>query len=646
LRTSAASRAANHIAKAMTRAVALAAVAISAATIAFGQQPAIALGDKVEAGSCAIANSSTAIGNTNICNFGLTPEQLKELTDAAVRGATEPLAHQIVEIGKTLGVTEDAAKSLLRTVGEDPNVPEDKLAEALSKAGDNYKKALAQVAALKPDNTTAKALVEQAKPEIEAGHFDRAHDLLHQATETQIAAAQEARKLKEQAQTAEDAQMLGAADSTAAEGDVALTERRFTEAAELFGRAAGYVPESDPNDQGEFLVRQADALSRQGDERGDNDALRRAISLYKAALSKFPRSKAPLAWALTQNNLGNALIKLGERESGTANLEAAVAAHRAALEILIRDLNPFIWAMVQSNLGSALVELGEMESGTTDLDAAVTADRAALEVLTRDLDPPRWAGIQNNLGLALERLGEREVRTARLEAAAAAFRAALEERTRDRAPLDWAMIENNLSITLFSLGNLENGTANLEAAVGACRAALEERTRHLVPRDWALTQNNLGNALFKLGERESGTANLEAAVSAYRAALEVLTRDWNPPHWASTQNNLGLTLLVLGKRESGTANLEAAVATYDAALEERARDRVPIKWAESFGNQGVAKSVIADRTNDADLAESAVQQIASAFETTQSAGHERLTVYFFGELQKAKTIRNRLRGKM
>ena len=36
----------------------------------------------------------------------------------------------------------------------------------------------------------------------------------------QIAAAQEARKLKEQAQVAEDAQMLGAASSTAAEGEL------------------------------------------------------------------------------------------------------------------------------------------------------------------------------------------------------------------------------------------------------------------------------------------------------------------------------------------------------------------------------------------------------------------------------------------
>ena len=40
----------------------------------------------------------------------------------------------------------------------------------------------------------------------------------------------------------------------------------------------------------------------------------------------------PLDWAMTQNNLGNALSTLGERESGTARLEEAVAAYRAALK--------------------------------------------------------------------------------------------------------------------------------------------------------------------------------------------------------------------------------------------------------------------------------------------------------------------------
>ena len=43
-------------------------------------------------------------------NFGLTPEQVKELTEAAARGATGPLTNVIVDLSKRLGVTEDATR--------------------------------------------------------------------------------------------------------------------------------------------------------------------------------------------------------------------------------------------------------------------------------------------------------------------------------------------------------------------------------------------------------------------------------------------------------------------------------------------------------------------------------------------------------
>jgi hypothetical protein len=173
----------------MMRAAILAVVALSAAMIVFGHQRAVALGDNVEAGSCAIANSGSATGNTITCNFGLTPEQLKQVTEAAVKGATGPLIDRVADISKILGMTEDATKTLLRVVGEDQKIPEDKLADALTKVADDYKRLQKQVAALNPDNSIAKALVEQAKPEIEAGHFERTHELLRQATQAQIAAA-------------------------------------------------------------------------------------------------------------------------------------------------------------------------------------------------------------------------------------------------------------------------------------------------------------------------------------------------------------------------------------------------------------------------------------------------------------------------
>src|SRR2546423_1806041 len=83
----------------------------------------------------------------------------------------------------------------------------------------------------------ARALVAQANAAIDAADLKRARGLLRQATQAQIAAAQEARKLQEQAQAAADAQMLGAAESNAAEGEVALTERHYTQAAALFGQA-------------------------------------------------------------------------------------------------------------------------------------------------------------------------------------------------------------------------------------------------------------------------------------------------------------------------------------------------------------------------------------------------------------------------
>src|SRR6478609_2897525 len=125
--------------------------------------------------------------------------------------------------------------------------------------------------------------------------------------------------------------MLGAAQSTAAEADVAMTERRYGEAAELFGQAVHHVPRGHASEKGFYLLRHADTLYRQGDERGENNALRSSIEVYRRALGEYPRSEAPLQWAMTQNNLGNALWTLGQRETGTERLLEAVEAYRDAL---------------------------------------------------------------------------------------------------------------------------------------------------------------------------------------------------------------------------------------------------------------------------------------------------------------------------
>lgn len=51
----------------------------------------------------------------------------------------------------------------------------------------------------------------------------------------------------------------------------------------------------------------ADALYRQGDEKGENPALQEAIDLYRDLVADTSRRAQPLDWAMTQNNLSTAL---------------------------------------------------------------------------------------------------------------------------------------------------------------------------------------------------------------------------------------------------------------------------------------------------------------------------------------------------
>lgn len=360
----------------------------------------------------------------------------------------------------------------------------------------------------------------------------------------------------------------GRAALLAERGRIARLQLRYHEAAGFYQQAAGAVAFEVPL-AWDYMLDAAYAYYAQGEEFGDNPALTEAIALYRSALTLVPREQVSLDWAVTQNDLGNALGVLGERENDTARLEDAVAAYRAALEEWTRERMPLRWATTQNNLGTALQSLGEREGGTARLEEAVTAYRAALEDSTRERIPLTWATTQNNLGTALQALGERQNDTARLEEAVAAFREALTQSTRERVPLDWAATQNNLGNALSRLGERESGTARLEEAVAAYRAALEESTRERVALAWATTQNNLGTALQALGERQSGTARLEEAAASYRAALEETTCERAPLEWAMIQNNLGTALEALGKRESGAtqrARFEEAIGAFDAAL--------------------------------------------------------------------------------
>ena len=441
---------------------------------------------------------------------GFTAEQVRELIEAATKGADEKLA----ELSRRLGVTQSAIRTMLATVGH-ADVPDEKLVEKLAEVIEQNRTAAAAIAALRPDNPVAQGHVADAAAAQARGDREDVRRHLRAARNASEAAAVEARRLAEQADAVAGQQMLQAARAVWAEAEQALAGLDYLEAARLFDEAAALVPTSNLDEKGVLIRRQADALQRQGDEHGDNDALRTAIQVYGRALKVLPRERVPLEWAGTQNNLGSALVVLGERENDTARLEQAVTAFREALKEKTRERVPLQWAGTQNNLGNALAILGTRESGTERLGQAVTAFREALKEWTRERVPLDWATAQHNVGNALRVLGIRECDTVRLEQAVAAYHEALKERSRERVPLDWAATQNSLGAALAVLGERESGTALLEQAVAACREALNEWTRERVPLDWATAQNSLGGALRVLGSQTTrGGTDPRAIASA------------------------------------------------------------------------------------------------------------------------------------
>jgi hypothetical protein len=181
-------------------------------------------------------------GRDAIANYysGSTPEQLQELSRAVAAGTAGSLADRIVDLSTRLGVTKTAVLTLLHVLDEE-DVPLERLPQKLGEIANQYKKLQTQLAALNPQNALARRLAEQAETEIKAGRFEQAHQLLRQVTQAGIAAAQQARELRQKAKVAEDEQLIQAAAASSPEGDLSMTELHYLQAADLFKEAANLV---------------------------------------------------------------------------------------------------------------------------------------------------------------------------------------------------------------------------------------------------------------------------------------------------------------------------------------------------------------------------------------------------------------------
>ncbi len=311
---------------------------------------------------------------------GIPPGQLPALIAAATGPLERLTAEQqaiIADLEHRIGANEAQLLAFCRIIGES-NIAPERMGDKLIEIAERHKALLAEVEAKPGDDPSVARLKVKAIGALEGGDLVRADAHLAEVEKQQVAAL--------------DRLALEAAATRAQRGDIALTRLRYQEAAEHFAAAAACVLREHEEQRLDYLGDEADALYRQGDEFGDNEALVGAIERFRTLLTLCSRERVPLDWAATQNNLGTALSALGERESGTGRLEEAVAAYQAALEERTRERVPLDWAMTQNNLGTALSTLGARESDLDLLTQALAAIRNSYEMTVKEAGLTQYEG--------------------------------------------------------------------------------------------------------------------------------------------------------------------------------------------------------------------------------------------------------------
>ena len=268
-----------------------------------------------------------------------------------------------------------------------------------------------------------------------------------------------------------------------------------------------------------------------------------AIVVTVAIFANWPLLSPTLMMAISENNLGTALMEKKQYEQAIAHHERAIAMMPG-------------YAPAYNNLGAALRAAGR-------LDEAVARDRQALEL------KPDFASASYNLANALLEQGK-------AADSADSFRQALQSTPNS------VEAHNNLGIALAGKGDTAGAVAEFRAAL-----AIDDRSVH--------AHRNLGNMLFDAGQKAEGMAHLEravaiapnepeavydigtiqlqeqnftAAAARFEAALKIR------PDWAEAHNNLGIALASQGRIADAFTHFERAVALNPSMADARAnRDR-------------------------------------------------------------------------
>lgn len=238
---------------------------------------------------------------------------------------------------------------------------------------------------------------------------------------------------------------------------------------------------------------------------------------------------------------------------------------REALEATLTDKyhnqEPLAWAETQNSLGNILAAQAQQHRDVVLFEKAIHCFNHALEVFKQEKSPFDWAAAQYNLGTAQQALGRQLGDSKLLKASINAYTNALLEWSRKETPEQWAAAMHQLGATFHTYGRLLKGNRTFQKSVVAYKNALAELDADNFAFELVATHNNCGAALHHLGESEENPDRLEEAIRSYETALTVCMEQQLPIH-----------LAVLCRVNRSTARSVLAELTQDPALAEEAAD--------------------------------------------------------------------------
>lgn len=242
---------------------------------------------------------------------------------------------------------------------------------------------------------------------------------------------------------------------------------------------------------------------------------------------------------------------------------------REALEVSLtdqyHDQEPLAWAETQNYLGNILAALGQQRRDAELFERAIQCFSNALEEFRQENSPLEWAATQYNLGTANQALGRLLDATKPLKIAVEAYTNALLVWTRDKSPEDWMFTMHQLGDTFHAYGKLLKGNRQFQKSVVAYKNALAVLDADNYALELTATHNNRAAALHHLGETEENPERLAEAIRSYEKAITV-----------SMEQQLPIHLAVLCRVNKTTAQNVLAELTNDTGLAEEVADEFEV----------------------------------------------------------------------